>query len=45
MTCDAEDHEILSADDQLRGFIDCQDKIYVVCIHCAALWDGENWLS
>jgi len=29
---------------QGRVFIDCQDKIYLVCKHCAALWNGESWL-
>jgi len=38
--CDAMDHE--PAD--LAGFIDCQNKVYLVCVHCAALWDGEDWL-
>jgi len=26
------------------GFVDCQDKVYLVCIYCAALFDGEDWL-
>jgi len=42
MSCFADDHE---ASDDLAAFIDCQDKVYLVCEHCAALWDGERWLE
>jgi len=38
--CDPMDHE----PGDLAGFVDCQDKVYLVCVHCAALWDGWEWL-
>jgi len=40
--CLADDHE---PDEGLTYFVDCQDKVYLVCQYCAALWDGERWLD
>ena len=39
--CFVDDHE---PSDDLAAFIDCHDKVYLVCEHCAALWDGERWI-
>ena len=40
--CHADDHE---PSDDLAAFIDCQDKVYLICEHCPALWDGERWVG
>jgi len=42
MSCLADDHE---PSDGLGSFVDCQGKVYLVCEHCAALWNGEEWLE
>ena len=42
MNCDHKPYDLENPD--LGTFIDCQDKVYLVCIHCAALWNGEDWL-
>ena len=41
MSCLADNHEPIDR----AALIDCQDKVYLVCEYCAALWDGERWIE
>ena len=49
MSCLADDHEPFpdpfGLEPQAGSFVDCQGKVYLVCTHCAALWDGERWIE
>ena len=47
--CVADNHEPFVHDsgtpnEGFVSFVDCQGKSYLVCEHCAALWDGERWI-
>ena len=43
--CVADEHEPWVVDNRNAALFDSKGKMYLVCGHCAALWDGESWIE